>query len=268
MSQGNVIKVADERRLLIERIASSRYVNRSARLHDMLVYLAGRVLDEDAGEIHEQEVGHRVFGRPVNYDTATDNIVRVHASMLRKRLEQYFASEGAGEPLILEIPKGNYAPVFHERVEAEHVPAALSPRRPADRRAWTLAGLAVLFACTTAALLLRAPAARTTQPPARQSPTVRQFWSQIFRPDHTTDIVLDDAAVGLYQELSGKSLTLSDYFDRSYLRGLPGSEADDIVLRRQSSAASISFLWKLFQVEGAGGRRSVLRFARDYTFRE
>src|SRR5579863_1423764 len=119
MGQGHGIKVVDERRLLVERVASSRYVNRSARLRDMLIYLADRVLDEEAGEIHEQEVGHRVFGRPPDYDTTSDNIVRVHASMLRKRLEQYFGSEGAHEPLILEIPKGNYALVFRARTEPE-----------------------------------------------------------------------------------------------------------------------------------------------------
>ena len=70
---------------------------------------------EGPAEIHEQEVGHKVFGRPRDYDTGSDNIVRVHASMLRKRLEQYFAEDGAAEPVIVEIPRGNYAPVFHER---------------------------------------------------------------------------------------------------------------------------------------------------------
>ena len=115
MSQANVVKSAEDRKLLIERVASSRYVNRSARLRDLLVYLTTRVLEEDVVEIHEQEVGNKVFGRPANYDTSSDNIVRVHASMLRKRLEQYFAEEGANEPLTIEIPKGNYAPVFRER---------------------------------------------------------------------------------------------------------------------------------------------------------
>src|SRR4051794_13009650 len=107
MSQMNVLPAVDARRSLVERVAASRYVNRSARLRDLLLYLAGRVLDEDATEIHEQEVGHSVFGRPKDYDTSSDNIVRVHASTLRRRLEQYFAAEGAGEPLIIEIPKGN-----------------------------------------------------------------------------------------------------------------------------------------------------------------
>src|SRR5436309_9081212 len=154
MSQVNVLKSADERKLLIERVASSRYINRSARLRDLLLYLTRRVLDEDVEEIHEQEVGHKVFGRRPDYDTSSDNIVRVHASMLRKRLEQYFAEEGAEEPLLLEIPKGNYAPVFRERPEPEANPFVVEPPteivRPApDRRVWVLGALAVLFACST-----------------------------------------------------------------------------------------------------------------------
>src|SRR5579872_7111643 len=135
MGQGHGIRIIDERRLLVERVAASRYVNRSARLRDMLIYLADRVLDEEAGEIHEQEVGHRVFGRPANYDTTSDNIVRVHASMLRKRLEQYFAAEGVDETLILEIPKGNYAPVFHDR-DAAVAPVAIPDAAPTDWRLW------------------------------------------------------------------------------------------------------------------------------------
>ena len=48
MSQVNVSKSAEERKLLIERVVASRYVNRSARLRDLLLYLTTRVLEEDA----------------------------------------------------------------------------------------------------------------------------------------------------------------------------------------------------------------------------
>src|SRR5438270_2071818 len=87
----------DSRKLLVERLASSRYLNQSARLHDMFLYLCERVLDHSVEVIHEQEVGHKVFGRPEDYDTNADNIVRVHASTLRKRIDQYFANEGSQE---------------------------------------------------------------------------------------------------------------------------------------------------------------------------
>jgi hypothetical protein len=142
MREGNTVNTIDARKALIGRVASSRYVNRSARLRDLLFYLSTRVLEEEDAEIHEQEVGHQVFGRPADYDTAADNIVRVHASMLRKRLDQYFTSEGAHEAIVLEIPKGNYAPVFRERPEPD-APAPVPPLevKPAspDWRIWFLA---------------------------------------------------------------------------------------------------------------------------------
>ena len=170
----------------MERLAASPYFNRSTRLRDLLVYLTDRVLEDGALEIHEQEVGHEVFGRPADYDTAADNIVRVHASMLRKRLDQYFAAEGAGEPVVIEIRRGNYAPVFRERskpaVEAAepHPPAEPVPSAP--RRDWRLAAAlacAVLFAVATAVLLVR-----DSRPAigAASGRTVRLFWSQILRP--------------------------------------------------------------------------------------
>jgi hypothetical protein len=274
MSHGHVTEVADARRLLIERVACSRYVSRSARLKDLLVYLAGRVLDGNAAEIHEQEVGHEVFGRPADYDTTADNIVRVHASMLRKRLEQYFAAEGAGEPLIFEIPKGNYAPVFHERGRPVAELEAVDGRPAMDRRLWVLGTLAAVLGCSTAFLLLRgAVANRGPDPP----PTVKLFWSQVFRPNQATDVVLDDASMGLYQDLTGRPVSLSGYFDRDYLRGLPQAAAaarldpetaSAIVLPRVSSYAGANFLWKLYQMAGAAERRTALRFARDYSFRD
>jgi len=200
--------------------------------------------------------------------------------MLRKRLEQYFAAEGAGEHLILAIPKGNYAPVFREREDPlpEALPAPHPLPAPAgtDWRIWAPTALCLVLAASTAWLLSTrsAPAAAATSP---SSPTVSAFWSQIFRPGHATDIVLDDAAVGLFQELTGKSVSLSDYFDRDYLRSLPGAAAaanldaeavSSIVLKRQTSYANVSFLWKLSQVPGIGRNFLMPRFARDYSFRE
>ena len=35
-----------------------------------------------------------------------DTVVRVQASHLRRRLEQYFATSGAAETLVVEIPRG------------------------------------------------------------------------------------------------------------------------------------------------------------------
>src|SRR5450756_227093 len=121
----------DQRRALIDRIASSANFSRSARLRDFLLYVGGQSLKDGCTEIHEHEIGTNVFDRPALYDRSQDNIVRVNATELRKRLDLYFATEGADEPLILEIPRGSYKPVFRWRspVIDEAEPKTLAPSK-------------------------------------------------------------------------------------------------------------------------------------------
>jgi hypothetical protein len=97
---------------LLERVAASPQLRRSARLQELLRYVGQRSLKEGCGQVHEQEIGFKVFGRPETYDTSVDNIVRTNVSDLRKRIEAYFKAEGLLEPVILEIPRGSYVPVF------------------------------------------------------------------------------------------------------------------------------------------------------------
>jgi len=273
----------DDRRLLVQRIAASRVFGKSARLRHLLVYLCDRVLEGHLEPIHEQEVGHHVFGRPEAYDTTADNIVRVHASLLRKRLAEYFSTEGALEPIVIEIPKGNYAPVFRGR-EGEppgaHAPGGnVAAGLPEDRgfawSVWLLGAAVVVFAAATAFLLIKPRQAQRAADEQAAHPIVHLFWSQVIRPDRPTDIVLDDASVGLYQDLTKRRVPLNDYYDRSYLRKLPESADADVLnrsaaasvlIRRYASYAAVAPLWKLFQVfETERGQPSV-QFARDYSF--
>jgi len=277
----------DSRKLLVERLASSSYLNKSARLRDMFLYLCERVLDHSVEVIHEQEVGHNVFARPLDYDTNADNIVRVHASTLRKRIEQYFANEGRQEPLVIDIPRGNYAPVFRKRAPVpSHIllpeppntgPSAQIPIRR-DWRLGAFIALSVVLAASTVLLLWRVRVLEKVGNAALpDNPGVRQLWSSILVPEKSTDIVLDDAALGYFQELTGQQIRLSEYFDRSYVRSVQASAANTLlgrggaealILRRQSSYADASLLWKLAQVAAAVHNTPQLRFARDYSFRE
>ena len=54
----------DDRRALIERVASSAQFRRSARLRDFLLYVGHQSLKEGCPEIHEQEIGARYLAGP------------------------------------------------------------------------------------------------------------------------------------------------------------------------------------------------------------
>lgn len=296
-------------RTLADRVLASSQLNRSARLSELFQYLCHRVLDEDVQEIHEMELGQHVFGRPARYDTTADNIVRVHASMLRKRLAEYFETEGRHEEFIIKIPRGNYAPLFVRREPAEaavtgfHIPPsssvvfAHSPSErpnapgipyempaavPAPNRhwiAWVAGAAALAFAVLSCVLYLRLQRANTRNAAvgAGYSPLTLQFWSTVLTPNQTTDVVVDDASLGLYEEATGAYVPIGEYFDRSYMRSLidtPGPVEQDpnwlhqLLLRRQSNYATSSVIWRLAQIAGAEHSEARLQFARDLSFQQ
>jgi len=121
-----------ECRALVERILSSKEFQRATRLRDFLLYVVDRKLADSPHEVTEVLIGHRVFGRPPNYSTGEDSIVRTEARILRQRLERYFLKEGLSEAIVLEIPKGSYLPVFQRR-DFPAVEVAPQPSPPKTR---------------------------------------------------------------------------------------------------------------------------------------
>jgi hypothetical protein len=103
----------DPRWHLAQRIAVSRSIGRSPLLADFLLYVCDRHIQNKASDLIEQRIGVHVFGRSEGYNSNDDNIVRNYARTLRKRVEEYFSTEGKHEELRMDIPRGAYVPVFY-----------------------------------------------------------------------------------------------------------------------------------------------------------
>jgi hypothetical protein len=225
----------EQRRALIERVAASGHFSRSARLRDFLLYVGRQSLKDGWPEIHEQEIGAKVFGRPISYDRSSDNIVRVNATELRKRIELYFESTGANEPLIFEIPRGGYTPVFRRRVAAQAAePAELlveepvpevsrpSPVEAAGRSrsplwihaAWALVSVLLAVACLV--LVEQNHTMRMALYPWDGKPAVEAFWTGFLRSHQRMDVVLPDDSASVVEDISGRPSTLGDYLSRNY----------------------------------------------------
>ena len=113
----------DARWDLVLRVADSVYFRKGPKLRAFLLYVCENSILGRLENVREQLIGSRVFGRPADYDLSSDNIVRVEARELRKRLEAYFAHEGKNEAVVIEVPKGGYVPIFRPREEATSQPA-------------------------------------------------------------------------------------------------------------------------------------------------
>jgi hypothetical protein len=276
-------RVLDERQALLQRILWSRGFEKSARIREFLTYVGTRAFEEPGADIHEQDIGCAVFGRPTEYDTASDNIVRVNASLLRKKLDAYFTSEGAAETLVLSIPKGKYVPVFRERVAtASELPAEptappdVSPERPWLRR--TLIGLAasapvLAVLCLVLALRLSHSAPANT---FENNPNLNALWSQLIRKEMRTDIVVSDSSLGLLQDLIKRPIPLSEYVhpdqwsQASELNAKPDLQtAARLAAQRQhTSFASVTLASRILGIAGQGRDNISLQFARDFGVRQ
>jgi hypothetical protein len=108
----------DEQRAELKSVLESAHFQRAPKLAQLLSYLCDQLFSGKAGQIKEYCVGVEVFGRGDSFDQNTDSIVRVEANRLRKRLAEYYSTEGASHRLKITIPVGQYVPEF------DHVPAA------------------------------------------------------------------------------------------------------------------------------------------------
>ena len=147
--------VASRSRELLEKIAASESFQKSKRLRDLLLYLGERSLQDPHCTIREQEIGVEVFGRAPDYDTSHDTLVRVHVSQLRKKLQEFFTTEGRRESVLVEIPKGSYVAVFRPRTETTETEPETRPSGPrpsGPRQYWPfMAGLAIGLALASLA---------------------------------------------------------------------------------------------------------------------
>ena len=96
----------------LERIGKSTRIKRAERLIQLLNFLVETTLSGHSHYLKETTIGVSVFGRSPDYDPKADTIVRSQAWRLRAKLDDYYASEGAEDSVIISVPKGQYAAVF------------------------------------------------------------------------------------------------------------------------------------------------------------
>lgn len=233
------VATVQERLALLERAASSRQLRRAARLREFLLYVGKQVVEHGVESIPEQQIGHAVFGRAESYDTSLDNIVRVNASELRKRLEQYFEEEGSSEELILTIPRGSYTPLFSRRL----VPATAAFYEVKDERVqeseklhldepspvakillstlpygtrWLVTGMSVALLILATAYIWQGRQYRAVMEPWRSDRALNRFWTPFFASQDGVDVVLADTSLAMAKDISGQSVSLESYIHFNY----------------------------------------------------
>jgi hypothetical protein len=177
------------------------------------LYVCRCALENRLDEISEQRIGERVFERALDYNPTEDNIVRSQARLLRRKLEDYFASEGEQEPVILRIPKGGYAPEFVERSAPAPAESAnsVAPAISQWRTPLVRGLLSTVAALVTVVIVLAWSLGRQKESPLSSSPSssaVRALWSQLFGANLSTTVIVPDHTFAMVQEASNQHVDL------------------------------------------------------------
>ena len=117
---------ADEVRAALERMASSEAFRGSPQLVAFLRYVVEATLRGAADRIKGYTIAVEALGRADNFDPQADPIVRVEAMRLRRALARYYENGGKHDPVVIDLPLGNYVPMFRRIAPA--VPPPLSSR--------------------------------------------------------------------------------------------------------------------------------------------
>jgi len=254
----------DPRWLLAQRIVAGPHFSRSHLMSRFLLYVVAETLEGRQSGITEHQIGVRIFGRPTDYRTDEDNIVRNYARQLRKRLAEHFHGDGNREPLRLDIPVGGYIPVFTSAADVELNPGIESPlafdrsldhgktNQPDLPRTYGSAARVIslpgpnstsstaarlmankTFRVTALAVLYSAVLVCLTWFVASRIPAGRPniepshiLWSALLSDSTNTYVVPPDAGLNLLEDISHRTLPLADYIKGSYL-DLPLVGLDD-----------------------------------------
>ena len=103
---------ADERLLALQLVLQSKTFSECETLRQILKFIVERSVAERADEIKEYTIATEVLGRSSDFSSKADNIVRVQAARLRKKLAEYYNGEGAQDPVHIFIARGHYYPEY------------------------------------------------------------------------------------------------------------------------------------------------------------
>lgn len=139
----------------LEDICATEDFRKSARCSGFLRYVVSETLAGRPDRIKAYAIAVSALGRDETFDPQVDPVVRIEASQLRRRLERYYLTGGAGSRIRIDLPKGSYVPSFSRPAQQPMPIAANAGNRSVHRgKAAPLAVSGVVLASAGLAVAL------------------------------------------------------------------------------------------------------------------
>jgi hypothetical protein len=236
----------------IEKLTNSHSLRGSDSLCRLLRYLAEHSLATTPSSVKEYQIATEVFGRSAQFDPNSDSTVRVQIGRLRAKLAEYYANEGIRDAIVVELPKGSYSLVFHER-RPPHLSASpvdeVSSRVPPVReipqptrlpslRPWKVAVvvLSLLLAATLSAFFFLWNNRRVASPAPLSAPVeYRIFWNRFVAGPAEPWVIFSNA------EFVGRPETGLHYYN-------PARDSHDLLFDHYTGVGEVLAVHNLDQV--------------------
>jgi hypothetical protein len=281
-------QLASVRSHVQEVLASDAFMG-GHRAQDFLRLVVDHALAGQLDCLRERMLGAEMFGRPIDYDTGNDAVVRVKASEVRRRLVQYYQSLSVPPKVQIELPAGSYAPLFHwapsqapsapieplsppidsaviqiQPAAANNGSAAVAPRWQ-WRRFVFRASLLVAYSAILLSLGWFAALRFSASHPAKKLPN--PVWATLFDGKRNTYIVPADIGFDLLEDLSHHPMSLADYLKGAHLElPIPGVNThmvEGLRSQRLTSFVDAQIIGAIAGLPEYIPQRTFIRFPRD-----
>lgn len=101
----------------LQRVLDSGTFGEVSRLKKFLDYVVRETIAGNGDRLKGFVIANEVFEKQDPYDAQTTTVVRVEAGRLRRRLKDYYDTEGTGDSIRISMPKGGYAVLFNRNDE-------------------------------------------------------------------------------------------------------------------------------------------------------
>lgn len=139
-------------RAAFDTLARSETFKGSDRLIGFLKYVVAEQLEGRGHLIRAKSIAMDVYGYDPDEVEHRESVVRVDAGRVRRKLQEYYGTEGKDASVRLDLPKGGYVPVFAQVAEAPRPDPETPPARKKPGLALTL--LAISAVLITASVLV------------------------------------------------------------------------------------------------------------------
>lgn len=124
----------------LQSVLQSGILDKAPNLRHFLEYVAEQHFSGNTEQLKEYSIAVQALHRMEQFDPQSDTIVRVTAHTLRKKLEQFYATEGADHPIQIRLPSGKYVLQFERKQQAlSPAPGAEEALPPPEQPVQTLA---------------------------------------------------------------------------------------------------------------------------------